>query len=96
MVAAMPRYRITTHIDISVELTDGRRSSELAPAAEEYIRRLNDLLQSDTHTWWSMYEPKSGGMVETAKLTEPLELTGLIVREADGTTLLRSGSGLDA
>lgn len=89
----MREYTITTHVEISLELMEGRRPAELALATEEYIQRLNDFLESDKQTWWTMFEPKSGGRMEKAKLTQPLELTGLIVRDADGETLLRSGSG---
>ncbi len=91
----MSAYTITAHLDISVELTDGRRFAELVVATEEYVRRLNDYLESNKQNWWSMFETKSGGRLETAKLTKPLDMTGLIVRDAHGTTLLRSGSGLD-
>lgn len=91
----MKEYTITTHVEISVELMEGRRPAEPS-LATEYIQRLNDFLESDKQTWWTMFEPKSGGRIEKAKLTQPLELTGLIVRDADSETLLRSGSGLAA
>lgn len=90
----MSKYTITAHVDISVDLVEGRRSAELVRGTEEYVRRLNDFLESNKQEWWSMFELKSGGRAETAEFTGPLDLTGLILRDADGITLLRSGSGL--
>lgn len=80
-------HRLTVCLEISVAVTEGKRPADLVMAVEDYI---NDMAAGD----FAAGGDKRGMLADGAKVTEPLEVKGVVVRDSDGAALVQTGTAI--
>lgn len=85
-------HKITLNVDITVAMIEGMRPEELVVAGEEYLLGLSPSLEGAPNTWGTISD--KSGKRDLAKMTEPLKITGVVVRDPQGTPLVQSGSAI--
>jgi hypothetical protein len=83
-------HTVTVHVDISVELESDRRPEELVVSVGDYVGAL-------THSSESAMRgtiPAGARTNAIAKMTAPLKVTGVLVRDSGGETIVQSGSAI--
>ena len=85
-----PTHKINLHLDISVSMIGGTRPEELLLAVEKYVLGLSPSLEGGPSTWGML----KSGKGDVAKMTEPMKVSGVVVRDAQGSALVQSGSAI--
>jgi hypothetical protein len=81
------KYTVTAHVDVPLEIEEGRHPADLVRAVTEKLERgLSGYTESDPKEW----ERLPGG-----RLTDVLKVTGIVVRHANGAVVVTSGTGLE-